>query len=188
MAQVAELALDSFDAPDWTMKTILLVLAHGLPLSVFFAWAFELTPDGLKREKDVDRTESITPQTGRKLNYATIGVLAVALFVSVSTHQWTVGITEPEIEAAVATTGDEKSIAVLPFVNMSDDKEYEYFSDGISEELLNVLVKVAYARPAIPFESRHSSSTSRQTAICGRILTIENSRTSSSSRTKSRRT
>jgi hypothetical protein len=71
VAQVAELALDSFGAPDWVMKTLLLLLALGLPIAVLFAWAFEMTPEGVKREKDVDRSASITHVTGRKINYVT---------------------------------------------------------------------------------------------------------------------
>ena len=79
IAQVAELALDSFDAPSWVIKTILLLLALGLPVALFFAWAFELTPEGLKKEKEVDRSQSITHQTGRKLDSAIIGILVIAV-------------------------------------------------------------------------------------------------------------
>jgi TolB-like protein len=147
VAQVAELALDSFEAPDWVMKTILLVLVLGLPFAVLFAWAFELTPEGLKREKDVDRSASITQQTGQKLNLAIIGILVVALGFSLATRDW-----GQSPESTTPSTGEqattEKSIAVLPFVNMSDDPSNEYFSDGISEELLNVLVKVEGLRVA----------------------------------------
>ena len=84
VAQVAELALDSFESPDWVIKTILLLLALGLPFAVFFAWAFELTPEGLKKEKDVDRSQSITSRTGRKLDLAIIAMLAAALMVVVA--------------------------------------------------------------------------------------------------------
>lgn len=139
IAQVAELALDSFGSPEWVMKTLLLLLSIGLPIAVIFAWAFELTPEGVKREKDVDRTASITSQTGRKIDFIIIGFLVVALVFAIATHQWT-GIGSEEPDATVAET--EQSIAVLPFVNMSDDASNEYFSDGISEELLNVLVRV----------------------------------------------
>jgi len=147
VVQVAELALDSFGAPEWVMKTILLLMALGLPFAIIFAWAFELTPEGLKREKDVDRTNSITGQTGRKLNYTIIAVLAVALVLSLATRQWTFDVNEDHAPAVTAES-DDKSIAVLPFVNMSDDPDNEYFSDGISEELLNVLVKVEGLRVA----------------------------------------
>ena len=147
IAQVAELALDSFGTPDWVMKTILLVLVLGLPLAILFAWAFELTPEGIKRERDVDRSQSITPQTGRKLNYTIIGVLGAALLLSIATRDMRFGSEETEPQP-VAAEDPQKSIAVLPFVNMSDDPDNEYFSDGISEELLNVLVKVEGLRVA----------------------------------------
>jgi len=77
--QVLEIVLESFGSPAWVMKTVLVILAAGLPFALIFAWAFELTPEGLKKEKDVDRTQSITNQTGRKLDYAIIAILAVAL-------------------------------------------------------------------------------------------------------------
>ncbi len=147
VAQVAELALDSFGTPDWVMKTILLVLVLGLPLAILFAWAFELTPEGIKREKDVDRSQSITQTTGRKLNYTIIGVLAAALVLTIATRDMRFG-SEESADTPVITVESEKSIAVLPFVNMSDDPGNEYFSDGISEELLNVLVKVEGLRVA----------------------------------------
>jgi len=149
IAQVAELALDSFGSPPWVMKTLLLMLAIGLPIAVIFAWAFELTPDGVVREKDVDRTTSITDKTGKKLNRVIIAALAAALMISVATHRWTPfsGTVEVVPVAIEAATGDE-SIAVLPFINMSDDPNNEFFSDGISEELLNVLVRVEGLRVA----------------------------------------
>ena len=148
VAQVAELALDSFGSPDWVMKTLLLFLALGLPFAIIFAWAFELTPEGVKREKDVDRSQSITNQTGQKLNTVIIGLLIIALVVAVGMH-FRGDSPDPvdSVSEVVATSGNQ-SIAVLPFVNMSDDPDNEYFSDGISEELLNVLVKVEGLRVA----------------------------------------
>jgi len=146
VAQVAEMALDSFGSPDWVMKTSLLFLVLGFPFAIIFAWAFEMTPEGLKREKDVDRSQSITHQTGRKLNYTIIGVLVAALGFSLVSRDW--GASTPVKEETADSATADKSIAVLPFVNMSDDKENEYFSDGISEELLNVLVKVEGLRVA----------------------------------------
>ena len=158
LAQVADLVLDNIESPEWVMQVIMLFLAIGLPLALFFAWAFEMTPEGLKKEKDVDRTQSITPQTGRKLDYVIIGLLAVGLVyfawesrfkqgtdevVETNTEEVSTetSAAEPVTEPA-AKTIDEKSVAVLPFVNMSSDPEQEYFSDGISEEILNALAKV----------------------------------------------
>ncbi|MDH3513060.1 MAG: adenylyl cyclase, partial [Gammaproteobacteria bacterium] len=79
LAQVADLAFDNFGTPEWVGKTVLFVLVLGFPLAVFFAWAFELTPEGVKKEKDVDRSQSITEKTGRKLDRLIIGVLVVAI-------------------------------------------------------------------------------------------------------------
>ena len=140
VAQVAELALDSFEAPGWVMKTLLLLMSLGAPLVMIIAWAYELTPEGVKREKDVDRSQSITHETGRKLDYTIIAVLLLAL----SWFAWD-KFARAEVDGPAnteTTAAVEKSIAVLPFVNMSDDASNEYFSDGIAEEILNVLVGV----------------------------------------------
>ena len=155
LAQVADLMLENFNAPDWVIQAILVVLIIGFPLALVFAWAYELTPEGLKKEKDVDRTQSITPQTGRKLDFIIIGVLAIALGYFIWESRFAADHSESESnlpESAqespaadsenLTLTPSQKSIAVLPFVNMSSDPEQEYFSDGISEEILNSLAKV----------------------------------------------
>jgi len=126
--------------PDWSVTLVTVLVLIGFPLALILAWAFELTPEGIKLEKDVVRSESITHITGRKLDFAIIAVLAVALVFFASTHQWSSEIGHAEIA--------DKSIAVLPFVNMSDDAGNEYFSDGLSEELLNLLVKIPELRVA----------------------------------------
>jgi TolB-like protein/Tfp pilus assembly protein PilF len=133
--------------PEWTATFVTVLLLIGFPVALIFAWAFELTPEGIKKEKDVDRSESITHVTGRKLDFAIIAVLAAALVFFVSTHQWS-SENAVDPDTAEAAAGNEHSIAVLPFVNMSDDPGNEYFSDGISEELLNVLVRVEGLRVA----------------------------------------
>jgi len=131
LAQIAEFAFENFGAPDWVLKSFVVLLLLGLPLALFFAWAFEITPEGIKREKDVDRSESITSQTGRKLDFLIIGVLAIALAYFAFDKFAGVGPT---------TVPDEvQSIAVLPFANMSDDSDH--FADGLTEELLNLLAK-----------------------------------------------
>ena len=136
--QVADVVLGNISSPGWVFQTILLILALGFPLAMFFAWAFELTPDGLKREAHVDRSESITHQTGRKLDRITIVILVVA----VGYFAWDKFLAEPPVESTSTATAEKASIAVLPFVNMSSDPEQDYFSDGISEELLNLLAKI----------------------------------------------
>jgi hypothetical protein len=79
VAQVLQLVFESFGTPDWVMKTVLVLMAMGLLFALFFAWAFELTPDGLKREHEVDRSQSITPQTSKKLNNTIFLVMALAI-------------------------------------------------------------------------------------------------------------
>ena len=145
LLQVADIVLDNINAPDWIIQAFMLALAIGLPIALIFAWAFEMTPEGLKREKDVDRSQSITRQTGRKLDRTIMAVLAVAVIVLVIDRVRHAQHDEPTVpDTAVAETSADlsPSIAVLPFVNMSSDPEQEYFSDGISEEILNSLAKV----------------------------------------------
>ena len=154
VAQVLQLVFESFGTPDWAIKSVLVLLATGLPFALFFAWAFELTPDGLMREQDVDRSQPVAPQTGSKLNLMITVVLVLALAYFAYDKFVLSGEREAAlVEAATQTvkeqivSADESaesgiSIAVLPFVNMSSDPEQEYFSDGISEELLNVLAKI----------------------------------------------
>jgi TolB-like protein/Tfp pilus assembly protein PilF len=108
----------------------------GFPLTLVIAWAFEMTPEGLKREAEVDRTESITHVTGRKLDFAIIGLLAIAVvFLVVDNY-----VLEAEPEQASVVR--EKSIAVLPFANISSDPENAYFTDGIHDEVLAQLSKI----------------------------------------------
>jgi len=140
------------------MQTILLVLGLGLAPVVFFSWAYEVTPDGIKRESEVDRSQSITHVTGRKLDRTItfVLVLAVAYFAA---DKFLLSPDEPVATTArtsaevTETAAAGNTIAVLPFVNMSGDEENEYFSDGLSEELLNVLAK----NPALRVAARTSS-------------------------------
>jgi TolB-like protein/cytochrome c-type biogenesis protein CcmH/NrfG len=135
--------------PEWTTRWFLVAAVIGFPFWIAFAWFFEFTPEGIKRESEVEPHESITHHTGRKLDFAIIGVLAVAVVLLV-TDRFVLhhGVNE---EAAIPVA--EHSIAVLPFVNMSDEKSNEYFSDGISEELLNLLAKI----PQLQVTARTSS-------------------------------
>lgn len=137
--QISTSVFPAFNFPDWTTQFVIILVFLGLPISLIIAWAFELTPDGLKKTEEVNTETSITPQTGKKLNMVIITVLSMALiFVLVErvffARSGIVDVPGTEIHAA--------SIAVLPFVNMSSDEENEYFSDGLSEELLNGLAKI----------------------------------------------
>jgi TolB-like protein/Flp pilus assembly protein TadD len=138
--QVVSIAFPAFEAPPWALRVFILLAMLGFPLALLMAWAFEATPEGLRRD---------TTPTGNK-RMAVIGVVLAVLalawyFVGEPAVRGTI---EPPPAAPVAAapvapaTAPSKSIAVLPFVNMSADKDNEYFSDGISEELLNALARV----------------------------------------------
>ncbi len=143
IAQVTELALDSFAAPDWVMKTVLFLLVIGFPLALILAWAYELTPEGIKLEKDVSRSDSTPYPARRKLDFSIIALLAIALIVvMLDNYVWIdadpldglVDVSEP-----VPGFSDRAAIAVLPFLNLSDDPAQEYFSDGITEDIITGL-------------------------------------------------
>jgi len=142
--QVADLIVPILSLPEWSSKLIFLLLILGFPISLILAWAFEMTPEGLKKEKDVDRSQSIASQTGRRIDFVIIGSLALALAYSIY-------FTDPDVADSavpVPALDGTHSIAVLPLVNMSSDPETDYFSDGLAEELLNLLSKVDSLRVA----------------------------------------
>src|SRR5437764_478530 len=174
LVQVAGTVLPMFGAPDWLPRSIVLLLVIGFVPALIFSWVFELTPQGLKRDEDVRPEESIAPQTGRRMDRMIIAVLLLALgyfgfdkFVLtprreaalVAATEKSVARPRAESKSAVST----KSVAVLAFANLSDDKGSEYFSDGISEELLTVLQKipglhVAARTSAFSFKGRNATA------------------------------
>ena len=162
LIQVTDILFESIGAPPWVMQAMFVVLAAGFVIALLFAWAFELTPEGVKKEKDVDRGESIAPRTAQKLNI-TIGVLLMLSLAYIAydklagaslddkgpatAKETQINETTIEVDAKAPVVVSEpavmqKSIVVLPFVNMSNDPEQEFFSDGLSEELLNVLAQI----------------------------------------------
>jgi TolB-like protein len=194
LLQVVDLVLENVHAPDWVMQVFMLALAIGFPLAIFFAWAFEMTPEGVKREADVDRSQSIAPQTGRKLDRAIILVLAVAVVfllykqygaetgsgsVTPDTNQPTgiaaTGKSNPTLlQASVPTGPGRNSIAVLPFVNMSADADNEYFSDGIAEEILNVLARIPDLKVAARTSAFAFKGSNTNISDIARELKVEN--------------
>jgi len=165
LVQGADLIFDLIGADDWVLRAVASVLALGFIPVVVFAWAYELTPEGIRKEKDIDRNHSVTQHTAKKLDIATmvlllaaIGLLALdralpekpaAVSISASSSQSPAeqsNISDPGL--AAATRAEPNSIAVLPFADMSAEGDQEYFSDGISEELLNLLVRVDGLRVA----------------------------------------
>jgi len=161
--QFSDVVLNNIAAPGWVFQVIMLILAIGFPLVLVFAWAFEMTPEGVKRESEIDRSQSVTQQTGQKLNFTIIGLLVVALGYFVWESRFAskqesepfsqgaiVQTTESGNEKGNPTPGDgthtlasaDNSIAVLPFANRSDEKEDLFFTDGIHDDLLTQLAKI----------------------------------------------
>jgi len=150
VTEVGTTLLDTFGAPDWVAKAIILVIGLGFIPVVVFSWVYELTPEGIKRETQISRDSSITSHTGRKLDLITIfavligiGFLAMSRFVSPPSAE--------QVESIA--TAEDASVAVLPFVNMSGSEENEYFTDGLTETLLHMLAQV----PDLKVAARTSS-------------------------------
>ena len=132
--QVADVVIGLATLPEWSGQAVLGVLAVGFPIALIFAWIYEITPEGVKLEKEVDRSESIAHVTGRRMDFVVIAVLAAAVIVF-AYDKWWLGPND-------GFRPPPNSIAVLAFANMSPDSDQEFFSDGISEELLSLLAKV----------------------------------------------
>ena len=166
--QAGTLIFQTLELPGTVSKALLALLAIGFIPTLIFSWIYELTPEGLKRESEIEQGASITRLTGRKLDYLVIGVMAAVIglllldrFVllprQAARAAASVAPSAPASPAAAQPATEpapaQASIAVLPFVNMSDEKSNEFFSDGISEELLNLLAKI----PQLQVTARTSS-------------------------------
>jgi len=137
--QVAEVLIALAPLPGWTGQAVLGVLAIGFPIALIFAWVYEITPEGVKLEKDVDRSASITHITGRRMDFIVIAILAAAVIVFAYDKWWLNSGKDVFLPP-------HNSIAVLAFADMSPNAGQEYFSDGISEELLGLLAKIPELR------------------------------------------
>jgi TolB-like protein/cytochrome c-type biogenesis protein CcmH/NrfG len=139
LIQAASILFPTFNAPAWLMQILVIVLLFGFPVALILAWAFEITPEGIVRESEVEAEKSITRHRGRKIVAITfvLGIMAAGLFVF--------QILRSRATAALSSTLaiPDKSIAVLPFDNLSDDKSNAYFAEGIQDEILTRLSKVA---------------------------------------------
>src|SRR4051812_31638991 len=135
LIQIATQVFPFFEIPNWAVRLVVLLLVLGFPVALVLAWAFDITPEGIVRADDVSPNESLHRGTGRTLNGVIIGLLVLAVGVLVFDR-----VRHRPIKASTAAAG--KSIAVLPFVDMSQSKDQEDFCDGISEEILDSLAKV----------------------------------------------
>ncbi|MEY2602101.1 MAG: hypothetical protein QOJ36_1420, partial [Verrucomicrobiota bacterium] len=149
LIQVATQVFPFFEIPNWAVRLVVLLLILGFPIALFLAWAFEITPEGIKRAEDVSPNESITKRTGRKLIWTTVvlAVIAAGLLAFQLLRPKTASAPRQDASAArtEAATGSlpEKSIAVLPFENLSRDPDNAFFTDGVQDEILTNLARVA---------------------------------------------
>jgi len=167
LLQAADVGMSALGLPEWTGRMVLLLLGLGFPVALVFSWVYELTPEGIRRDSEVDAAEPLSARTGQKMNVAIIVLLLIAIGLGVADRlaspvtgsaagpgggaeapadqmAGTVAPTdiEPGVDAVVRSPASESSIAVLPFADLSPEGDNEYFSDGLTEELLNALAKV----------------------------------------------
>jgi TolB-like protein/tetratricopeptide (TPR) repeat protein len=162
LIQIATQVFPFFEIPNWAVRLVVLVLIAGFPVALVFSWAFEITPEGIVRETDVDSGKSITHHTGKKIIAITIvlaivasGLLAFRLFgPKLIIHRHDASLARTEVAAAIP----EKSIAVLPFDSLSEDKSNAYFAEGVQDEILTRLAKVADLKVISRTSTQHLKS------------------------------
>ena len=154
LTQVSSTLENALNLPDWFDSVIVSALLIGFPIAMLFAWAFELTPEGIKKEKDIQRDESITNITAKRLDYITVaaalGVAALFGWQQMNPPSNDVALVNTQTEVSdslidfetITQSVNKASIAVLPFADLSPNSDQGYFSDGIAEEILNVLVRI----------------------------------------------
>ena len=150
LIEAATVALEGFGAPEWVPKAVATLLALGFPVALFFAWAFEITPEGIKRESEVDRSASLTHETAKKLDLmvivllvAAIGLYGIDRFFFAGSSSAEIATPEPALPAeAVVEEITEASVAVLPFTTRSRNQDDVFFSDGLHDDLLTQLAKI----------------------------------------------
>lgn len=149
LTEVLTTILPTLGAPEWLTKAVILVFVFGFIPAIVLSWIYELTPEGIKKEEDIDRDHPASRTSIRKLDYVTIAAITLAIFFVAffSARQ------SPDDTTATEATVSDESVAVLPFVNMSKDEDNEYFSDGLTETLLHMLAQV----PGLQVAARTSS-------------------------------
>jgi len=163
LMQVATQVFPFLEIPNWAIRLVIMLIVIGFPIALVIAWAFELTPEGIKRTEDVDLSKSITRKTGRNLTAIIIAVMALAIALLLfqiyrgrGSAERAAGKAAAELPSASA--GSKKSIAVLPFENLSHDPDNAYFAEGIQEEILTRLAKIADLKVISRTSTQHYKS------------------------------
>jgi len=187
LLQISDVIFEPLGVPSWVFRMMMSMLALGLPFALVFSWIFELTPEGLKRERDIDRSQSIVHETGHRMNTVIVvllvlaigGLIADRLIPEASDQGNKVIAASGAVDSPVETESEappaaenENAIAVLPFVNMSGDPENEYFSDGLTEELLNALVQLGGLQVTGRTSSFAFKGKSQDLREIGRLLNV----------------
>ena len=164
LVQIATQVLPVFDVPTWAMRVVVVAVVLGFPFALVFSWFYELTPEGLKRENEVDRSQSMTRSIGRKLDRWIIVVLAAAV-VALLANQF---VRHRDLD----DTALGKAIAVLPLVNETGDPNNEYFSDGLSEELISALAQIKELKVIGRTSSFHFKNRNEESKVIGAALGV----------------
>ncbi|MGB7451362.1 MAG: hypothetical protein WBM36_04460, partial [Lysobacterales bacterium] len=185
LIQIGDIIATNYGAPPWVMGVVITFVISGLPIVLFLTWTFAWTTDGLRKESDLLKVPTLIRTSGDRLDYITMALLAVVVGMvalnrympvpegSETVVKATQAVAEPEVEEPVVIV--ENSIAVLPFTNMSAEANQDYFSDGLSEELLNVLTHVdglVVASRTSSFAYKNDSRNIRQIARALRVANI----------------
>jgi TolB-like protein/Flp pilus assembly protein TadD len=170
VVQIATQVLPLFDVSPLALRVIVLVIVAGFPIALIMAWVYEVTPEGIVRTGDVEPSESITHETGRRLNVVIIGVLAIAvLFLVAQRYLFPQRAAAPNAEAVA-----DKSIAVLPFENLSEDKTNAFFAQGIQDEILTRLAKIGALKVISRTSTQHYASSPDDLPEIARQLGVAN--------------
>ncbi len=170
--QISATTFPFLNLPEWLITAVIIFVTIGFPLSLIFAWAFELTPEGLKKSQEVDITESVTSRTGKKLNGIIITVLSMAVVFLLVERVFFAKASILE-NASFETKFETASIAVLPFEDFSLGGDQEYFADGLSEELLNALAKVEELKVAGRTSSFKFKGQNENLSLIGQELKVD---------------
>jgi TolB-like protein/Tfp pilus assembly protein PilF len=174
LIQAASILFPTFEAPAWVMKVFVTIIILGFPVALVFSWAFEITPEGIKRESEVTPDQSITAHTGRKIVGITVVLAVIAAGLMIFQFLRPTSATKSTNKPDASGTISEKSVAVLPFDNLSDEKANAYFAEGIQDEILTRLSKIAALKVISRTSTRKYQSAPDNLREVGRQLGVAN--------------